>query len=168
MITRRHTITALAGLTCASLFNSRAFAHRQKTTWTELKWKAHTKTLNATHRYHTHDAQNALALAGIISAPDLLPLKSRAKLALYTEKNFRLMDSQRELKLATLGAEHDGNSIYVYQQIALNQAPTSLDISAQMLQDLIPSQINRVAVNLAGRIQSLEFTKGDGLKTVLA
>jgi len=90
MLTRRRTLQTLSGAALWAAFPLCAFAHREKKTLTTVEWNANTQMLNVIHSYHLHDAETALADAGIIDKPDLFSLKARAKLALYTAKHFSL------------------------------------------------------------------------------
>jgi len=120
------------------------------------------------HSYHLHDAETALAAKGIIDRPDLFSLKARAKLALYTAKHFSLTSNGQEIELDILGAETEAKTVYVYQQAKLDAPPTELIISAAMLRDIIPGQLNNVDVKLNGETRSVQFKKNDGPKKVLA
>lgn len=168
MLSRRETLAfGIAGLTCTLPVS--AFAHRENQTHTSVIWNPKTGFLDVTHIYHIHDAETSLAIAGILETPNLFSLKERARLALYTQKNFSLKTLDEDtLALSILGAEFEGKNVYVYQQLELSKAPDALIVSCALLRPLIPGQVNDVDVNLAGRIQSLRFENSDGAKIVLA
>lgn len=168
MFSRRKVLAiGSAGLACAVPLP--AAAHRENQTHTSVIWNTRTGFLDVTHIYHIHDAEISLTDAGILETPNLFSLKERARLALYTEKNFYLktLDESR-LALSILGAEYEGKNVYVYQQLKLPQAPDGLIVNCTLLRPLIPGQINDVDVNLTGRVQSLRFVNSDGSKIVLA
>jgi hypothetical protein len=168
MLTRRRTLQTLGGAVFWAALPIYAFAHREKKTLTTIEWDANTQMLNVIHSYHLHDAETALAAKGIIDKPDLFSLKARAKLSLYTAKNFSLSTEGQEIELEIIGAETEAKTAYVYQQAKLPKAPEALMVSAAMLRNIIRGQINNVDVNLTGEIRSIQFKKNDGAKKVLA
>lgn len=167
MINRRLVLSSGLSLAAFSIAGP-AFAHREPQTRTSVVWDGTTKTLDVTHTFHIHHAEQALARAGIIEKADLNSLKEQARLALYTEKNFSLSENGNSLDLELIGAESDGRDVFVYQQVALPAAPESLDVSCNLLRKHIRGQINHVDVNLAGRIHSLRFAGSDGSQTAHA
>jgi len=168
MLTRRHSLQALCGAALITALPIPSFAHRQKTTLSQIEWDEADKALYITHSYHMHDAETALAARGIIQKPDLTSLKSRARLALYTEKQFKLSHGGEEIELEILGAEFEARTVYVYQQVFLDEKPTSLTVSAAMLRDIIPGQINHVDLHFTDEVKSVAFKDGDGPKKILA
>jgi len=168
MPSRRQTLSILSGTAIMAALPSLGYAHRQKTTLSQVEWNESNKTLYVTHSYHMHDAETALAAAGIIAKPDLTSLRARAKLALYTARHFELSTNDTEIDLDLLGAEHEGRTVYVYQEAYMDNAPTGLTVSASMLRDIIPGQLNNVDVTLTGELTSVQFKDKDGPKKVLA
>lgn len=168
MLTRRSTLAfGMAGL--ASCLPFSASAHRENQTHSSILWNTRTRFLDITHIYHIHDAETALTQVGILEKPNLRSLKERARLALYTEKNFSLKTlDENALTLSILGAEFEGRNVYVYQQLALSDPPEGLLVNCTLLRPLIPGQVNDVDVNLSGRIRSLRFENSDGTKIALA
>jgi len=164
MFSRRKSLSILTGAAFMAVFPTQSYAHKQKTTLTQVEWNERDKALYVTHSYHIHDAETALAKAGIIDKPDLTSLKARAKLALYTSRNFKLFENDQELELELLGAENEGRTIYVYQQTSLPKPPTKLIVSATMLREIVLGQINNVDITLANDLKSLKFEGSDGPK----
>lgn len=167
MITRRNAFTILSGAALTAALPLPAFAHRQKTTLSKIDWDAEDNSLNITHSYHMHDAETALAAKGILDRPDLKSLRARAKLALYTEAQFKLSAAGEEIELQILGAEYEARTVYVYQQVFLDKKPTELMVSASMLREIIPGQINHVDSWLAPSVKSVAFKDGDGPKKIV-
>ena len=97
MLTRRTTFKLLSGAALTAALPLPAFAHRQKTTLSQVEWNEADKVLYVTHSYHMHDAETALAAAGIIDKPDLTSLRARAKLAVYTARNFQLSNGGKDI-----------------------------------------------------------------------
>lgn len=157
------------GLAAASLTPGMALAHREAASHTAITWNAASKTLDVTHRFHMHDAATGLARAGFIERPNLLSLKARAQLALYTDENFTLKTlSNADIALDIVGVDYDSKNVYVFQQAALQQAPIGLSISCQLLSRLVPRQVNDIDIDLGGPVRSLRFKTGDKAKIVLA
>ncbi len=165
-LSRRHIC---CGVAAAALLPARAWAHRQAQTYTDVRWNAVSGYLQVTHQYHSHDAAMALSQIGLLQQPDLTSLKERARLALYTEAQFALAQTDgTPLPLTLLGAELDGASAYVYQEAKLDSAPKGLIVTCRLLRDIIPEQINDVDIRLGGPVISLQFKKSDGPKNTLA
>lgn len=168
MLTRRHTLKTLTGVAVFAALPLSAQAHRQKTTLSQIEWSETDKALYVTHSFHMHDAETALAARGIIHKPDLTSLKARARLALYTAEHFNLSVGGEKIELEILGAEFHARTVYVYQQVHLEDKPTAMTISADMLRDIIPGQINNVDVKLTKKVMSVQFKANDGPKKILA
>ena len=168
MLTRRKTFQVLSGVALGAALPTYAFAHTQKTTLSTIEWNARDGMLYVIHSYHLHDAESALAARGIIDKPDLTSLRARAQLALYTQDKFTLFAAGKDIPLDILGAETEGRTVYVYQEAKLDKAPKELIVSASMLREIIPGQLNNVDVTLGRDIRSVQFKDGDGPKKVLA
>ncbi|MEM7730350.1 MAG: DUF6702 family protein [Pseudomonadota bacterium] len=160
MIDRR---LVLAGC-CAAAFAPKAFAHRAARTETELRIEAD-GTVGVIHVYHLQDAQDALYKAGLIDRPDLTPLRARARLALYTRRHFSLSEGGEPVDLDVIGAEIEGDNVYVYQEGRLT-GDGALVVMANMLRELMHDQTNSVNVVRNGRTQTLDFRGEDGPKPV--
>ena len=168
MLTRRKTLHIMSGAALGAALPTYAFAHKQKTTLSTVEWNEDDGMLYVIHSYHLHDAESALAAKGIINKPDLTSLRARARLALYTQDKFSLFANGQDIELEILGAETEGRTIYVYQEARLEKAPTELIVSASMLREIIPGQLNNVDVTLTQTLRSVQFKDGDGPKKVLA
>ena len=159
----------LSGAAFAAALPTSAWAHKQKTTLTEIVWNNRDKLLEVTHTYHMHDAETALAYVGILGKPDLTSLKERARLALYTEANFTLINMKNEkLDLELIGADIDGVRAYVFQQVSIDTPPENLTITCTLLRDIIEGQINNVDFKVSDTVHSVLFRANDGPKKALA
>ena len=167
MITRRRTFSVLSSTVIMAALPLPAFAHRQKTTLSKIDWDPTDNSLNITHSYHMHDVETALAAKGVLDKPDIKSLRARAKLALYTEAQFKLSTGGKEIQLQILGAEYEARTVYVYQHMFLDKKPTELLVSASMLREIIPGQINHVDSWLADSVKSIAFKDGDGPKKIV-
>lgn len=140
-----------------------ASAHRLARTETEIRI-APDGAVSVIHVYHLQDAQSALFQAGIIAQPDLSSLRARAKLALYTQERFTVAANGIPATLDIIGAEIEGDNVYVYQDGLIS--PGALSIDARMLRDLIKAQSNSVNIIRDGRTLTLDFAGDDGPKQV--
>ncbi|MGB0908533.1 MAG: DUF6702 family protein, partial [Maricaulaceae bacterium] len=104
------------GLACA--LPATAYAHRERTTLTDIYWDSVDQMLYVTHSFHIHEAEQLLHKAGILGKADLYSLRSRAEIALYAQDNFSIKSQNDErFDLSILGAENSGRNCYVYQQV---------------------------------------------------
>ncbi|MGJ8559543.1 MAG: DUF6702 family protein [Litorimonas sp.] len=157
--TRRIVISGIAALSVAPP----AMAHRLARTETEIRI-LDDGTLSVIHVYHLQDAQSALFQAGLINEPDLSSLRARAKLALYTQEHFAIFANGVTAPLEIIGAEIEGDSVYIYQDGQIDAG--ALTIDARMLRDLIKNQSNSVNIVRGGQTISLDFSGDDGPKQV--
>jgi hypothetical protein len=140
-----------------------AYAHRLARTETEVRISPD-GTVSVIHVYHLQDAQSALFHAGLIDQPDLSSLRARAKLALYTEQRFAIAASDINAELEIIGADIEGDSVYIYQEGQIGDGPLSVD--ARMLRDLIKTQSNSVNIVRGRQTVTLDFSGDDGPKQV--
>lgn len=165
MITRRVALTRLAALCAAASISVPAHAHRQRLSVSEVEWNPVTKALGVTHRFHLHDAEKALAAEGLITKPDLHNLRSQAKLALYIESQFGLKSgSDEEIELSILGAQVEGNNIYIFQEAILETKPESLTVRCEILRSVFPDQRNHVNLRLYTPVKTLTFSGRERIK----
>lgn len=159
---------ALAGAACLAV-PMPALAHRKKRAITTIEWNANTNLLEVTHVLHLHDAEQALARLGQLKSPDLTPLRSRAQLALYAQKQFSISQLNGDIiDLNIVGAEIQSGQAYIYLEAPLKSVPKGLLIKNSLLQDMYLEQTNLVNVLLGTEVRSLTFFTGDLEKKVLA
>lgn len=127
-------------------------AHQLNYSYTELKWRVDKQVLEVTHSIHMDDAVVLLAHLGDFQAS--LDLQSQAKLLLYVEQNFRLQVGERQLQLDPVGAQVEGDNLWIYQEIVLQKYPSGLIVHCTLMQDVFSSQTNQV-----------NFVVGDEIKT---
>jgi hypothetical protein len=168
-LTRRKFSLACSAIFAGGLLSTPAAAHREKTTLSEVVWDEESGFLYVTHSFHTHEAEQALFEAGLISTPKFESLRARAQLAIYTETQFALQTlTKQAIGLELLGAEIDGPDIFVFQQAKMDAPPKGLFITCTLLRGLIPDQINHVDIRLAGPTRSLDFRGHEHTKKALA
>ena len=139
-------------------------AHRQHINWTTISWNATSHQLEIEHQLHEHDAQ--LILGNLQPGlPDLQRIEDQARLALYVAQQFNLaLPDQDPANLELIGAEVSGNMLYVYQALSLDQPPRALTISARILMDVYPDQVNKVNIDITQPTQTLTFNRQSGQK----
>ncbi|WP_153205758.1 DUF6702 family protein [Niveispirillum sp. SYP-B3756] len=168
---RRRSLLALMGgglLLAAAL---PAQAHRAKSSLTLVRWNAAAKLLEVEHKLHAHDAEVALSQQAGIATPDLSRLEDQAKLALYVEARFSLTPlGGKPLSLKLLGAELEGDHIFVYQELALPAPPKALAVEDGILRDVFRTQLNQVNFDMAdgdpAHIRTLTFNGQDKAENV--
>lgn len=166
-LTRRHMGCGLIALCAVPAMP--AYAHREKTTVSEVVWSQKDGFLYASHKFHLHQTEVSLFEAGITHSAKFESLRARAELALYVEKNFTLeLIDGTPLPLEVLGAEIEGRDVWVYQQARLSTPPQGLIVTCDLLRGIIPNQINHVDVKLGSKTHSLAFRGNDGPKKALA
>ncbi len=175
-------VFSLGSTVLATALSTPAFAHRQKLTLTDIRWKSTrpekdkiyslgdtSGTLEIVHSFHIHEAEIALSETYGLKNPDLTRLETQARLALYTHKNFDLaLIDKTPLKLELIGADQDRQTVYVYQQISLTERPEGLIVNCQLFRDLSAPLINNVDVQIAKMLHSLQFKGAAGPKKILA
>jgi len=151
---------ALSWLIAAATYLApQALGDRQRLSLTEVTYNAQTQTVDVTHRLHLHDAQQALVREGLLDIPSLTSMRAQAQLAVYVSGQFDLSDEDISLTLETLGAEQDGNYIYIYQQAVKDTAPAGLKIESKILQSVFADQVNHVNVRLSDTVKSVSTTE---------
>lgn len=160
-LTRRGLILAAPAL----LLTHQVFAHRAKLTLTSISWNDRSDMLEVEHRLHVHDALTALGRADPEAAPDLVALRNRAKLALLVEQDFSLtLPDGEAIALETIGAELEGDQLYVYQEAELDTAPDALIVDCRLLRRFFNDQGNHVNFKVGDKLTSLFFSGDDGAK----
>lgn len=155
-----------AALLCGlAIATTAAHGDRERLSFSTVEWSAPAQSLDVTHRIHLHDAQQALVRAGLLTEPDLVPLINRARLALYVGQQFRIAGEKSDIDLDTLGAEIEGNYVYIYQQAEMDAAPDALYVQCNILRTVFSDQSNHVNVKLSETVQTLTFAPGDGIKS---
>jgi hypothetical protein len=159
-ITRRIAVLAACSLALAP----QALAHRSQTVLTTVMWNAASGVLEVTHTVHAGDAELALQQVTGASAVDIANVNSQAQLMLYIEEHFGLTDGGQKLTLEAVGAEFEGQSILMYQQVKLKAPPRNLAVDDRILRDVFEGQANLVNVRLAQVTRTLLFSGSDGVK----
>jgi len=138
----RVLIALVAALISAVLLSQHAFAHRLNLITSDIEWRADEQTLDVSHRLHLEDALGLLATLG--AKDGLLDLEASARLLNYIDKRFALSTNQGALTLEPFGAHLQGDSLFVYQRVALRQPPEALEVNNRLMHDIEPAMKTQV------------------------
>lgn len=141
---------------------SPAAAHRLHAGLTEMALDPSGKTLEITHRLYAHDLEPYLfhkvyndwaqTAAGI------------ARVGAYSRARFGLAMDGKALSLDYVGAEPEGEFIYIYFTAPRPQGAGPLQVRDRLLSDVLEDQVNLVNLTLGGQTQSRYFRYGDAAK----
>ena len=99
---------------------------------------------------------------------DNLPLLSidntegMARIALYVENNFTILNDSGPLDLKLIGAELVGNYIFIYQEW-LEPLEPNVYIKNEILREIYPLKVNQVNLINGEKIRTLTFTENETL-----
>ena len=168
MTNRRNLLAGLISLPFVSLA-SPARAHRELLTVTEMNWNKSTQTLDITHVFHIHHAEQALAHMGVLPNDDLRDMRNQARLAVYVEEHFALKDADdKALMINTIGAEAGVADVYVFQECRLDKAPAELWVKCDLMRPEIQNQINEVHLIKDKRVASMRLSGRQIQKKLIA
>ncbi len=161
-VTRRAVI---AGAAAAAAVARPAFAHRMHTALSEVTWNPNAGAIEIFHRAYAHDLSGAVARAAGRPGRPLENDEDLALAALYVEGRFAAAaDEGAELPLETVGAEFDGDHLYVYQKLLIPEPPQRLGVRNLILVEEFSDQTNFVNVALWDEIRTLIFRGRGGMR----
>ncbi len=132
-------------------------AHRAHFSLTDMWWRVDQGTLEITHSIHLDDAMVLLASLG---APDgTLDVAMQAKLMLYLERTFSLTSGGDPLKLEPIGAQIDGDFLWLYQEVQLGRLPDELQLSSRLMQDFSAEQVNQINFRVGDEVRTLRLNR---------
>ena len=167
--TTRSAAPSLGGFLLYLLLLSPSEAHQQKNAVTRILFNENTGNIEVMHRFFIHDAEHA---AGLIFGERQMLAESSESRELFSsyvinrfsiEATFIEGDSE-VLGLSYVGEEVDGQFLWVYQQIPVQDDIAAFTIVNLTLRDVWSDQSNLVNIERDGRIYSLTF---DGAVEVL-
>ena len=85
-----------------------------------------------------------------------------ARIALYVENNFMILNDQGPMNLKLIGAELVGNYIYIYQELKQPLEP-NVFIKNEILREIYPLQINQVNMIIEENIRTRMFTENENI-----
>jgi hypothetical protein len=134
-------------------------AHQVQVALTTVTFSARTGSVEVIHRYYTHDTEHAMSILAGRQADIMLDEAVQQLFGRYVGKHFQLLDQDgKELPLALVGVELEGDIIWVYQETSLPGHLTELSVTNPVLLDLLPAQVNTVNVECGGELSTLEFS----------
>ena len=137
-------------------------AHQQKHAVTRVLFNPNTDNIEVMHRFFIHDAEHAASEIFGERQTLLESEQSRELFSSYVINRFSISagyDSGEEeaLQLQYVGAEVDGQFMWVYQEIPASREITSMTIVNLALRDVWSDQSNLVNIERGGEVYSLTF-----------
>ena len=159
------------GVLFGLLVLSTAEAHQQKNAVTQILFNENTGNIEVMHRFFIHDAEHA---AGLIFGERQILAESRESRELFSSyviNRFSIEASYRKgnsevLGLSYVGAEVDGQFLWVYQEIPAQEGIMAFTIENLALRDVWSDQSHLVNIERDGRIYSLTFDSSAEVLTV--
>ena len=140
------------------LFAPILLAHRMPEGLTTIERNPNTDTIEITHRFHLHDAEEAMQVILSDGNLTLESIEGRAKLALHVETDFQIADGESDapISLLLVGAQIEGDQILVFQEYT-GKFPTAIKVRHDAFRDAFPQQANTLNFKLDSRIRTLVF-----------
>ena len=146
-----------------SLLSGYSVAHQQKMAVTRILFNANTGNIEIMHRFFIHDAEHA---AGVVFGESQNLMESdisRELFSNYVMNRFAVtaedsLGKSVELSLNYVGAEIDGQFLWVYQETEQLDDVKALSVVNLALRDVWPDQVNLVNVEKEDQILSMSFT----------
>jgi hypothetical protein len=164
-MTRLRLLPRLAGaaLLAAALTAPPAHAHQLKAAISTALFNPRSGDIEVMHRFYSHDAEHALRTITGRGIDVLDDPADRMRFAVYVHERFELTGIGAELEpLSLVGAELDGDFLWVYQRTPVPQAGLEgLEARYDAMRDLWPSQVNTLNVERGGRVRTLVFDTDD-------
>jgi hypothetical protein len=136
-----------------------SIAHQVQVALTTVTFSVRTGSVEVIHRFYTHDTEHAMSILAGRQADIMLDQAVQQQFGQYVSKYFQLLDQNgKELPLALVGVELEGDVIWVYQETPLPGHLTELSVTNPVLLDLLPGQVNTVNVECGGELSTLEFS----------
>lgn len=166
----RSLFASIAGL-CAFLFVGGLSAHEQKTAVTRILFNPNTQHIEVMHRFLVHDAEHAAGQIFGIGQDLLQSEESRELFSSYVINRFSIAaefdnGESTELNLEYVGAEVDGQFLWVYQETDVLDTVVSFRMVNMALRDVWPDQSNLVNVEKEGEVFSVLFDGGAEVRTL--
>ncbi len=140
-----------------------AAAHRAHAGLTEMAPDRSGKILEITHRLYAHDLE-PLLFHKVYNDWAQSP-QGIARVGAYSAAHFALSADGKPLALDYVGAEPEGEFIYIYFTAPLPKGAKTLGVQDALLTDMFDDQVNLVNLTMGGKTQSHYFRYGDTPKT---
>lgn len=133
-------------------------AHQLRAAITTVLFNPRTGNIEVMHRFYSHDAEHALALITGETADLLDDAGDRMDFARYVHQRFELDGMGAPLApLNLVGAEAEGDFLWVYQRTPLVPQLTGLEVRFDALRDVWRDQVNTLNVERDGQVHTLIF-----------
>ncbi len=142
---------------------SPALAHRAHAGLTEIAWNSSSHEIEITHRLYAHDLEPRLfhSIQGVWEETP----EGIAKIGKYIRAHFSIKSDNTDMPLSYVGAEADGEFIFVYFTANLPETLSELKVRNAILFNDLDDQVNLVNLTLNGKTQSQYFRFGDKAKS---
>ena len=156
----------LSALLC--LFATVGNAHTLRHTTTELTWRPDAQAIEVVHQIHLDDAM--YLLSGLGDPRGVLDVATQARLMLYVERNvdFWRGDGTTALVAEPVGAEFEGDYLWVYQTLSVNSPPRQLRVKLQLMHEYFSDQQHLVNWIRGSTTRSLHLSTADDEGTFAA
>ncbi len=135
-----------------------AQAHQLRATITTALLNARTGNIEVMHRFFSHDAEHALALITGRAADLVDDREDRMRFAVYVHERFALQGVGATLApLELVGAELEGDFLWVYQRTPMPPGLTGLRARFGALRDVWADQVNTLNVECQRQVRTLTF-----------
>lgn len=146
-------------------------AHEQKTAVTRILFNDRTGNVEVMHRFLVHDAEHAASMIFGEGQSLLESEDSRELFSSYVVNRFAIEligpdEVIEPVSLNFVGAEVDGQFMWVYQEFEMPGSLTGLTVVNMALRDVWPDQSNLVNIERGGEILSLTFVEGSQILSV--
>jgi hypothetical protein len=144
-------------------------AHQLKAALTTIALNPRTETVEIIHRFYLHDAEHAVEQLGGMRGDIVRDAALQEAFARYVFRQFRLADATgADLPLDLVGAEVDGDFLWVYEELPATRWSAAALIGHGSLQELWPEQENRVNVRGDAGVRTLILRAGDRMQPLPA
>ena len=134
-----------------------ADAHKLAFSTTDLSWRVDRGTLEVVHAVHLDDAMVLLARLG--DPRGEMDPATQARLLLYAERHFGLSREGEPLVLEPVGAQIDGDYLWVYQEYTADQPPDRLSVRCTLLHELFAEQQNQINLRVGDAVRSVRLSR---------
>ncbi|MEM7099424.1 MAG: DUF6702 family protein [Pseudomonadota bacterium] len=129
------------------------FAHTLAQTTTQMIWQPDTKLLQVTHALHLDDV---LVLMADLGNPEgEMTVEMQAKLMYYLESKFQVKVGDELLTLEPLGAQLDGDFLWLYQEVELTTPEPGISVDIRLLHEYYPQQSHHLNFQIGTDTRSL-------------
>lgn len=161
---RVQTISVLCFVVALSA--AQASAHRLHVSLTTIERNAATDRIEIVHQVFGHDLEFGWALDGA-DGPLLENDMGLDAIGRYAAQAFRVRDADgAEVPLDYVGAEEEGEILWIYQEAPGDEDPTAWRLWSGWLFDWFPEQSNQVNVHEGDRVISVTFRVGEGFQAL--